>query len=109
MKIYKQKLPLNSGVVHIELPYDTAEEARQAVRHVGLQFEEPCVWYEHQDNKDMKKFVLIAVGTGHEMGDLVRREEHIGTVLVADDFYVWHYFLVDEDELHARYEKMAEK
>lgn len=70
MLIYKEKLPTDTIDIRcVELPYKSAEEARQAVLHVGLQYGEPCMWYDAiTHDLPTNKYLILAVGTGHYWG-----------------------------------------
>lgn len=99
MLIFKERLPENTiRFKYIEMPYDTVEEARNAVLHVGLQYEKPCMWYDAKEyDLPMKKYLVIAIGTGHYWSDILTRDMYIGTALLECDSFVVHYFLVETD------------
>ncbi len=106
MLIYKEKLPTDTiDVRYVELPYDSADAARQAVLYVGLQYGEPCMWYDAiEHDLPTNKYLILAVGTGHYWGkyrdeDTLTSDMHIGTVLLEGGSLVLHYFLVESDNL----------
>ena len=97
MLIYKEKLPTSTlEILCVDLPYDNVEAARKSILHVDLQYDEPCMWYD-AIGYDMptKKYMIIAVGTGHYWEETFTRDMHIGTVLLAGGSLVLHYFLVE--------------
>lgn len=104
MLIYKEKLPTDTIDIRcVELPYKSAEEARQAVLHVGLQYGEPCMWYDAiTHDLPTNKYLILAVGTGHYWGkyhdeETLTNDMYIGTVLLEGGSLVLHYFLVASD------------
>ena len=103
MVVFKEKLPVDTGVMYIEMPYINAEEARKAVLHIDLQYGEPYMWYDAKEyDLPVKNYLILAVGTGHYWGnyhgeDVLTREMHIGTALISGGLLVLHYFLVEAD------------
>lgn len=104
MVIFKEKLQTDTlDLKYIEMPYDSVEEARKAILHVDLQYGEPCMWYDAVEyDLPMKKYLILAVGTGHYWGkyhdeDILTRDMYIGTVLLESGSLVLHYFLVESD------------
>ncbi len=101
MLIFKQELPNNTGAKEVELNFKNAEEARKNILHLELQYGRPMMWFNAVREKT-KKFILVCIGTGHDWGDELHREEYIGSLVVAEGMFVWHYFLVDREEFFKR-------
>lgn len=60
------------------------------------------MWFQADLNEGdgvEKDFILITIGTGHPWGDLLHREEYIGTLLLMKGILVLHYFLVEQEVL----------
>lgn len=99
MLIFKEKLPIDTiDVRYVEMPYNTAEEARKAVLHVGFQHGEPCMWYDAIDYDcpcPRRKYLLLAIGTGQNWKDKLTQDMYIGTVLLHNDSLVLHYLLIE--------------
>lgn len=100
MLIFKEALLNETGIMPIHLPFDDVEEAKRNILKIGLQFGEPHMWYQTWD-KPKKEFLLICIGTGHDHPELLP-EDYIGSEIVYDGAFVWHYFLVDEGEMKER-------
>ena len=99
MLIYKTQLPLDTwDFKTVKLPFPDAEAARKAVLHLDIQYDLPCLWYQADVSDQEKEFLLIAIGTGHDWGSKLRREEYIGSLLLMDGTLVLHYFLVEAPE-----------
>lgn len=111
MLIFKESLPMNTDVGIIELPYKTAEEARKSILHLETQYGKACMWYDVYDytERENNEFVLVTIGTGHDWGDALKREEYIGSLVVAEGVFVWHYFLVDKAEFEERFKKQKQQ
>ena len=94
-----------SGIEEISLPFKTSKDARDNIMFIGLQHELPRVWFnvKEEENQD---FVLLTIGTGHDYGDLLEKEDYIGTVLVDGDYLVWHYFLLYKDEFIEKFNSL---
>lgn len=101
MLIYKEELINNTGVVPIHLPFEDVKEARENILSVALQFDCPCMWFNVVRDKN-KEFLIVCIGTGHDWENKILREEYIGSLVVAEGIYVWHYFLVDKEEFENR-------
>lgn len=104
MLIYKEVLENNTGIVPIKLPYVDAKEARENILHLELQHDVPCMWFNVVREK-MKEFLIVCIGTGHDWEDKLLREEYIGSLVVAEGFFVWHYFLVEAEKFEKRIER----
>lgn len=100
MLIFKEALLNETGIMPMHLPFDDVEEAKRNILKIGLQFGEPYMWYQTQE-KPKKEFLLICIGTGHDHPELLS-EDYIGSEIVYDGAFVWHYFLVDREELRNR-------
>ena len=109
MLIFKHELPNEVGVDVVKMPYDSVEEARANIFHLDVQRGVPCMWFNHESNKTEKTFGLVVIGTGHNWGNLLKKEEYIGSLLVAGGTFVWHYFLVDHKEFMDRIEADTEE
>jgi hypothetical protein len=99
MLIFKEDLPVNTLDIRvISLPFHTAEEARKAIMKVESQYETPRMWYQVDMNNDCqeKEYCLLAIGTGHDWGSRLSKEEYIGTVLLYEGMLVLHYFLCEK-------------
>lgn len=99
MLVYKEKLPDDIFMLKcVELPYDNVEAARKAVLHVELQHDEPCMWYDaKKPDMPKTKYLVFSLGTGQYSG-ILDPNWYIGTVLMDNDSFVLHYFLIDLDE-----------
>lgn len=95
MLIYKEELLNNTGLKILRLPYENTEEARKNILKIGLQFGVPHMWFNAL-NKPLKTFLLACIGTGHDHPELTF-DEYIGSEIVYDGAFVWHYFLLDVD------------
>lgn len=104
MLIFKEALLNETGLMSMYLPFNNAEEAKKNILKIGLQFGEPYMWYQALD-KPKKEFLLICMGTGHNHPELLP-EEYIGSEIVYDGEFVWHYFLVEREKLKKRLAKM---
>ncbi|MGN0610518.1 MAG: hypothetical protein ACI4JI_01930 [Ruminiclostridium sp.] len=100
MLIYKDSLLNRTGIKILNLPFETPEEARNNILKIGLQYGFPHIWY-HALNKPKKEFLLICIGTGHEHPELTI-DDYIGSEIVNDGEYVWHYFLIDKETIETR-------
>ena len=56
MLIYKQELHNNTGVEEVELNFENAEEARENILHLELQYDRPMMWFNAVREKT-KKFI----------------------------------------------------
>ena len=96
MLIYKEELPIDTmDLKTISLPYKTAEDARRAILHLDIQYGYPCMWYQEDTSQPKKEYLILAIGTGHDWGDRLKREDYIGTLLLQGGTLVLHYFLID--------------
>lgn len=107
MLIYKEELMNNTGFQEIKLPYDDAEEARANILHIGMQYDAPHMWFDALRD-ELKEFLIVCIGTGHDWGDKLRREEYIGSMVVADGMFVWHYFLLGKEDFLNRLKNYSE-
>ena len=101
MLIYKEELPVDTlDVREVCLPFSSAEKA---VLKIDMQYNRPCMWYQTDyekisfEEEKGKKFMIIAIGTGHDWEDKLAKDQYIGTALLFGDSLVLHYFLVDMD------------
>ena len=100
MLIHKMQLPMDTlDVKKIKLPFVSVAEAKAHILKIEKQYGIPCAWYQtdiHAGSSDVQKeFYLIAIGTGHDWGDRLNKEEYLGTVLLCGDTLVLHYFLTE--------------
>lgn len=100
MLIYKMQLPMDTlDVRKVKLPFMSVAEAKEYIFKIDTQYGIPCVWYQtdvHGNNSDIQhEFYLIPIGTGHDWGDRLHRDEYLGTALLYNDTLVLHYFLTD--------------
>ena len=86
MLIYKQQLPNNTGIEMLKLPFDSVEEAKENILHLELQHETPCIWYNVK-REQQKEFMIVTIGTGHDWGDTLKREEYIGSLVVEKGLF----------------------
>ena len=107
MLIYKEELPLNNGIEIINLPYKNVEEARENILHLETQYGIPCMWFNVIEEEN-KEFELVTIGTGHNWCDWLKREEYIGSLVVAEGIFVWHYFLLEKGTIKERMSKNNE-
>ena len=97
MLIYKASLLNHTGIKPIRLPFLNVAEAKENIVKIGLQYGEPHMWYSVLD-RPQKEFFLMCIGTGHDYPEL-SREQYIGSEIVLNGAYVWHYFLIDGETL----------
>ena len=99
MLIDKTPLPIDTlDFKIVRLPCQDAEAARKAVLRLDIQYDLPCMWYQADASDQEKEYLLIAIGTGHDWGKDLKREEYIGSLLLMGGTLVLHYFLVDAPE-----------
>lgn len=83
----------------IKLPFVSVAEAKAHILKIEKQYGIPCAWYQidvHDVSTDIQnEFYLIPIGTGHDWGDMLNKEEYLGTALLYDDTLVLHYFLTE--------------
>ena len=101
MLIYKEELLNNTGISVLELPFLNVTEAKENILKIDLQRGKPHMWYSVPDDREKKEFLIISIGTGH-LNPAVVLEEYIGSVLVCEDMFVWHYFITDRQTLNER-------
>lgn len=94
MLIYKQELLSHTFFKEVMLPYETEEEAVQAILKVDVQNGVPYMWYEHKEDKELTPFLLLAIGTGHDEYKKLTKNQYIGSVILHNDSLVLHYFLI---------------
>lgn len=102
MLIYKIQLPMDTlDVRKIELPFASIEEVKEHILKIDTQYGIPCAWYQtdvHESFENINhEYYLIPIGTGHNWGSKLSKEEYLGTALVYDDTLVLHYFLKEVD------------
>lgn len=100
MLIHKMQLPMDTlDVKKIKLPFVSVAKAKAHILKIEKQYGIPCAWYQTDirvgSSDIQKEFYLIAIGTGHDWGDRLSKEEYLGTVLLCDDTLVLHYFLTE--------------
>ena len=99
MLIYKEQLPMDTWDLKIiKLPCPNVESARRSVLKLDIQYDQPCMWYQADVSEQEKEYLLIAIGTGHDWGGRLKREENNGSLLLMEGSLVLHYFLVDVPE-----------
>lgn len=69
------------------------------VLHVGLQYEQPTMWFLCDPEAQKQTRTVFVVGTGHPLPDQVTERDHIGTVLMSGGSLVWHYFISPRGDL----------
>lgn len=104
MLIYKEALPNETGIMSVQLPFESVEEAKKNILKIGLQFGEPHMWFNVLD-KPKKEFLIFCTGTGHAHPELLP-EDYIGSEIVYDGAFVWHYFLMEREEIKKRFTKV---
>ena len=100
MLIHKMQLQMDTlDVRKIKLPFISVAEAREHILKIETQYGIPCAWYQtdvHNMSTDIQnEFYLMAIGTGHDWGDRIGKENYLGTALLYDDTLVLHYFLTE--------------
>ena len=58
--------------------------------------------------EESNEFELVTIGTGHDWRGILHKEEYIGSLVVAQGMFVWHYFLINKVELSERMKKKYE-
>ena len=106
MLIYKEELLNHTGIKELKLPYENVAEAKENIVKIGLQYGEPRMWFNVLD-KPEKSFLLVCIGTGHDHPEL-SKEEYIGSEIVYDGLYVWHYFLIDKADFETKAENLMQ-
>lgn len=100
MLIFKESLPVDTlDIRRITLPFRSQKEAKRAILHLDLQYNEPCMWFQADVNGEEeieKDFYLIAIGTGHPWGEALSGDEYLGTLLLHGGTLVLHYFLKED-------------
>ena len=96
MLIYKEKLPLSTSDFKIvTLPYTSAEAAREAILKLGLQRKTPYMWFQADTGEKENEYLILAIGTGHNWGNRLKRNEYIGSIHLTEESPLLHYFLID--------------
>ena len=80
--IYKYKVPVRDGVFEVALP----RGARPC--HVGVQFDEPCLWARVETNNPPENQKFCWVGTGHPAPE----KGYLGTIQMHGGALVFHLF-----------------
>lgn len=98
MKIYKELLPPDTLLdTFVELPFDSAREAKKCIVKLDCQHAMPCMWYQADMNEghEKHKFAIFALGTGHEVNDgsLTLEDNYIGSIQLFNGRIVLHYFI----------------
>lgn len=93
MRIYKEALLNNTGIKVLYLPFNDVEEAKKNILKIGLQYGLPYMWFNAL-KKPKKEYLLICIGTGHEHPELTI-DDYIGSEVICDGAFVWHYFLLE--------------
>lgn len=106
MLIYKKELLNHTGIKELKLPYENVAEAKENIVKVGLQYGKPHMWYNVLERQE-KSFLLICIGTGHEYPEL-SKDEYIGSEIVYDGAFVWHYFLITKADFEIDEEKILQ-
>ena len=99
MLIYKMQLPIDTlDVRKVKLPFMSLAEAKEHILKIENQYGVPCAWYQADvhgnDANIQREFYLIPIGTGHDWGDDLHRDEYLGSTLLYNDTLVLHYFLI---------------
>ena len=84
--IYKKELKI-ADVQAVEMPKGAI------IRHIGVQRDKPCMWYECDTDEPQTTMTIHCYGTGHPMPDkdtvsLV----YLGTVILCYDSLVLHFY-----------------
>lgn len=107
MLIYKEALLNHTGIKEVYLPFDTVEEAKNNILKIGLQYDVPHMWFYAPD-KPKKEYLLICIGTGHEHPEFTK-DDYIGSEIVHNGAYVWHYLLLDKESFNMRFADQDEQ
>ena len=103
MLIYKIQLPTDTlDIRKVKLPFTSVAEAKEHIFKIDTQYRVPCAWYQadlhENDTNTQREFYLIPIGTGHDWGDRLNKDEYLGTALLYDDTLVLHYFLTNVEK-----------
>lgn len=100
MLIYKNDLPEDTlDFVKIELPAKDVQDAAKLILKVDLQYGSPKMWYQADAEGAKKVYTIIAIGTGHPWGDVLTKENYIGSLSLMEGTLVLHYFIIEGDFL----------
>lgn len=104
MLIYKMQLPMDTlDVRKVKLPFSSVAEAKEHILKIENQYGVPCAWYQvdvHENDENIQReFYLIPIGTGHDWGNRLHKDEYLGTALLYNDTLVLHYFLTEIEKL----------
>lgn len=70
----------------------------KAVLAVALQHDRPQLWVGVDTDQPKVAFLVMFVGTGHDVGALPLHAHYIGTVLLYGDRLVLHAFLFQDPD-----------
>lgn len=94
-------LPVNPLVTRsVALPFANVQDAVNNILKIDTQNVSPKMWYFHDNDKEYNRFIISCVGTGHVVPYLFTKENYMGTLQV--DEYVFHYFILMDDEVRTR-------
>lgn len=83
----------------VKLPFMSVAEAKEHILKIENQYGVPCAWYQADvhgnDANIQREFYIIPIGTGHDWGDDLHRDEYLGSTLLYNDTLVLHYFLIE--------------
>jgi len=84
--IHKYKFGLHDNEAVLQLP------AGSKILHVALDgSNQPCVWARVNTNQKLVDCTLLIFGTGHQLPDDLKDEQHLGTFQISIE--IWHVFL----------------
>ena len=102
--IYKEILPAAVWCPYaFDFPFDSLEEAKEAILKLDVQDGVPVMWYQadaNQNKTQKNRFVVTAIGTGQDAKDIFHRNEYIGTLMLYNDTFVLHYFITNSSRLN---------
>lgn len=83
--VYKYPL-MNGGRFSIGLPEGAVPLT------VQLQHGMPTLWAKVDTEADAKPYLVTVVGTGHEIKPEDAESDYLGTIMLDDGVFVFHYF-----------------
>ncbi len=89
--IFKYEIQLVDGIFTIDMP--TPVEPI----HLGMQHNKIFLWSE-VGSGEVKPVKFFIIGTGHPFPILEENEscEHVGTLVGAEGYFVWHLYTIVE-------------
>lgn len=109
MLIYKEQLPIDTIIPEFcELPFSTVKELKEHVLKVDVQYENPVMWYQADNDSDgtigeKHKYLIVGIGTGHphiddESRKLLNMDSYIGTASLDGGSLILHYFAIPKTD-----------